>query len=425
MAKSMISRKKINIHITVPSLLIVILIFFNLMLQEDAFSLKMRGMWIYITDICILCVGCLTYVSKKKSIGSRELKEWGKILFPFVVLTIYAIVLNSFINRMPYDEILTAGFYWIIPIVVASVLYFSMKASVINIIYNTILVNYLMVIAKCVSINGLVYLFKISTYTNNFGSLLEVHTIGLTLPLFLIYFLFEHFQNKKRLNWTFWIGALFTFMCGKRIVLIGILVVLVCYFILRKKPNKLRKKELYLFMTIVFAMTFVYLLFVKYDGFLYVARVLNINTMSRIETWGALKDLYSISPFFMGNGVGFSMYYLKNLNGIYINDFLNKVGDVHNDILKTYIDVGFWGFIFYMWYLFVKNLKFFLRKNCVETASLYFLLMIYTVFLMFVDNIMRYDLYLISLFLIPMVYKRCEEEKDEKLKNTKHYHTGI
>ena len=127
----------------------------------------------------------------------------------------------------------------------------------------------------------------------------------------------------------------------------------------------------------------------------------------------------------MGNGVGFSMYYLKNLDGIYINDFLNKVGDVHNDILKTYIDVGFWGFIFYMWYLFVKNLKFFLRKNCVETASLYFLLMIYTVFLMFVDNIMRYDLYLMSLFLIPMVYKRCEEERDEKLKNTKHYHTGI
>lgn len=425
MAKFMILRKKINIRITVSSLLIMILLFFNLMLQENAFSLNMRGIWIYLTDICIWCVGSLTYVLKKRSIGNREIKEWGGILFPFVVMTIYAIVLNSFINRMPYDEILTAGLYWIIPILVASVLYFSMKTSAINIIYNTILVNYFMVIVKCVSINGLLYLFKLSTYTNNFGSLLEVHTIGLTLPLFLIYFLFEHFQNKKKLNWTFWIGVLFTFMCGKRISLIGVLVVLVCYYILRKQPNRLRKKELYIFMSIVFAMTFVYLLFVKYDGFLYVARVLNINTMSRIETWEALKDLYSISPFFMGNGVGFSMYYLKNLNGIYINGFLNKVGDVHNDILKTYIDVGFWGFIFYMWYLFVRNLKFYLRKNCVETASLYFLLMIYTVFLMFVDNIMRYDLYLMSLFLIPMVYKRCEEEKGEKLKNTKHYHTGI
>lgn len=425
MAKFMISRKRINIHITVPSLLIVILLFFNLMLQENAFSLNLRGIWIYITDICIWCVGSLTYVSKKRSIGNRELKEWCGILFPFVALTIYAIVLNFFINRMPYDEILTAGFYWIIPILVASVLYFSMKTSAINIIYNTILVNYFMVIAKCVSINGLLYLFKLSTYTNNFGSLLEVHSIGLTLPLFLIYFLFEHFQNKKKLNWTFWIGVLFTFMCGKRISLIGVLVVLVCYYILRKQPNRLRKKELHLFMTIVFVMTFVYLLFVKYDGFLYVAHILNINTMSRMETWSALKDLYSISPFFMGNGVGFSMFYLKNLKGIYINGFLNKVGDVHNDILKAYIDVGFLGFIFYMWYLFVRNLKFFMKKNCVETATLYFLLMIYTVFLMFVDNIMRYDLYLMSLFLIPMVYKRCEEEKGEKLKNTKYYHTGI
>lgn len=389
---------------------LTILIFTNLLLQEDAFALNMRGRWIYIVDIIILCLGFVDYLSKKRVVKLRDIKESFRFLIPYVVMTVYSLLLNLIVPKMPLDEIITAGLYWIIPILVGIVIYLDMGILGIYVIYNAILLNYFMVVLKCISINGIFYLFKLSTYTNNFGSLLEVHPIGLVLPLFLIYFLFEHYQNKSSLKWNFWVGSLFTFMCGKRIALLAILAVLGIYFVLRNSSKRFEKRQLRLYMGTVFIMTFIYLVFVKYDVINLFAHAIGINTMSRLETWGALKDKYVISPFFMGNGVGFSMYYLKNLRGVYINGALNKVGDVHNDILKSYVDVGLLFFVFYMWYLFIANLKFFLKKRCVDSALLYFLLMVYTVFLMFVDNIMRYDLYLLTLFLIPMSYKKKEEK---------------
>lgn len=55
--------------------------------------------------------------------------------------------------------------------------------------------------------------------------------------------------------------------------------------------------------------------------------------------------------------------------------------------------------------------KLFFEKNLIKTGRLYFIIMIYTVILMFTDNIMRYDLYLMTLFLIPMLRKSNEEHE--------------
>ena len=104
------------------------------------------------------------------------------------------------------------------------------------------------------------------------------------------------------------------------------------------------------------------------------------------------------------------MYYLKNLDGVYINGFLNKVGDVHNDILKSYIDMGFFMFLYFIYYFIVSNYFYFYSKGCIKTSILYLILISYTVVLMLFDNIIRYDLYLITLFAIPMLYKKEEIE---------------
>lgn len=390
------------------SLIITILIFMNLMLQEDAFSLNMRGIWIYIIDLIILIVTLVDLIRKKNRITTKEIRETFRFLVPFVIIIIYSVIVNLITNKMPLDEILIAGLYWIIPILMAIIFYLDVYKEGIDIIFNAILLNYFAVILKCISINGFFYLLKLSTYTNNFGSLLEVHTIGLSLPLFLIYYIFQYYENKIKLRTTFWIGILFTFMCGKRIVLIAIIVVLFSYFLLKNTPRKLKKRRLYLFIFIIFISSFLYLIIVKYDFIQYLSQLIGINTMSRVETWGALKEFYVISPIFPGNGVGFSTYYLKNLDGIYINGFLNKVGDVHNDILKNYIDLGFFMFLYYMWSIIVGNIIYFIRKRCHSLSMLYFLLMFYTIILMLVDNIMRYDLYLLTFFLIILTYKKSE-----------------
>lgn len=411
MLSNFISKKP---NIRIYSLFLTVFIFINLLFQEDAFNLNVRGTWIYVADMCILFLGLFELLIQKKKFRFLELKENLRFLIPFVVVTLYSIFLNFFTHKTPLYISINTGLYWIIPILVGIVVGLNMGIFGIYIIYNAVLLNYTCVVAKCISVNGISYLFKWSTYSENYGSLLEVHPIGLALPLFLIFFLFRYYQDKVHLKWTFWIGVLYTFMCGKRIALLGIVVVFILYHILSKTSKKFEKKQLNFFMLLFFILAFVYLLLVKYDIIESLAHIAGIDTMSRVETWDALKTQYHISPLFLGNGVGFSTYYLHNIDGVYIYGYINKVGDVHNDILKTYIDAGFLMFIFYMWFLFISNLRFFLRKCCIKSALLYFLLISYTFILMFCDNIMRYDLYLLALFAIPMTYKR-KEENDKRL----------
>lgn len=402
-----LKKRKINLFAIIFS----VLLFLDLMLQENAFLSSMKGIWIYIINVLIILIGFCDYIIKKHTLSKKILKDYWHFLALFIIMTIYSLFFCLGKHKIPLDEMLTACLYWIIPICVSGIIFLQLKEDGIRIIYNVILLNYTFVIIKCLAVNGLGYFLKLSTYTNNFGSLLEVHPIGLTLPLFLIYFIVEHIEYGNKISWKLFVGVLYTFMCGKKIALLAFLCSIIVYKCLLFSKRQFSKNKLRILMVLIVVMAIGYLLAVQFDVLTAIALYFGVNFNSRLETWNALKDTYVISPLFTGNGVGYSMYYLKNLNGVYINGVLNKVGDVHNDILKMYIDVGFFPFIYYVWYLLIGNLNYFLKKNLIKTGRLYFIIMIYTVILMFTDNIMRYDLYLMTLFLIPMLRKSNEEHE--------------
>lgn len=395
----MVNCKTNNQKFSIITAIIMILLCINLMVQESAFTLNLQGRWIYIVDSLLFLVILVELYSKRK-IKLLQIKDGLRILIPFVIITLYSLILNCLNYELPFTEIVIAGLYWIIPVIISIVIYLNFNSSFIYVLYYSILANYSAVIFKCFMIEGVSYFFKLSTYTDNFGSVLEVHTIGLSLPLFLIYFLYDHYQNNSKLGLSFWIGLIYTFMGGKRIALLGLAVVTVLYYIIKNYNIKVTKLKIILYALALFIISFLYLFFVKLDGFALLLEFLEVNGNSRIETWLELSGMYDISPFYLGKGIGFSMYYLKNLEGVYINGYLNRVGDVHNDILKSYIDLGFFMFAYLIWFLFVKNTIFFIKKQCRATANLYGLMMLYTMLLMFVDNILRYDLYIISLFSI-------------------------
>lgn len=188
----------------------------------------------------------------------------------------------------------------------------------------------------------------------------------------------------------------------KKIAIFAFVAIIFIYKFLKVKINIALKFKLKIFIGIVLIASFAYLIAVKYNLIQQILEIIGINTMTRIETWQELADYYDISPLFLGHGPGFTTYHFKSIGGIYFNGHWNTVGDAHNDILKAYIDFGFICFVLFISFFTVGNIRYY-KKRMNKTALLFALLITYTVILVFTDNIMRYDLYLIVLYMIPVV----------------------
>ena len=177
--------------------------------------------------------------------------------------------------------------------------------------------------------------------------LLELSDGTYPFAFFLLYFIFRYPKSKKKyICCAFCLLFLFTGM--KRISIIAILVACIVGHLLKK----IKEESLYRLIpifgigTIIFG--FFYIVLVRYDVFSLIMNMMNVNTMGRNELYDLVHDYYSISPLFIGNGYEFITTLFKSigrLNGLN----LGKIQALHNSFLTTYLEVGFFGFIFWLW----------------------------------------------------------------------------
>ena len=110
-----------------------------------------------------------------------------------------------------------------------------------------------------------------------------------------------------------------------------------------------------------------------------------INTSGRVEIYNAVDKFYEFTPSFLGNGIGFLTYQL--------NTFMNVgVASVHNDFLQHFIDLGFWGYIIWLFSMTLARVWYFGRKGNVENAIITFMLTLYLIIVSSTDNTMNYPL---------------------------------
>lgn len=402
---------KYNItQIKLFSILYAFGLFFMLMLNETAFlSDAFSGWFFYFVQVGIICIGVIDIVLTAKKIRKDVAVQYFHFISAYLLMTLWSILIVLFTHSTSLEIVVTTGLYWIIPIFLSFILYIELKSKAVDLIYKVILLNYTCVIIRTAQVNGIGYFFNIDNYINNYGSMLEVHSVGLSIGLFLIYYYFLYNKYNKKLNWTFWVGIIYMLMCGKRIALIAfIIIVLVCRFV---NSNKilLEKKRIRLYSIVLIIIAFLYLIMVKSGAFQAICIALNINPMSRFTTWDLLANQYSLSLLYLGKGIGFSMNYLNNYIISGGSNYWQIAGDVHNDILKTYIDIGCIPFIAYILWFIIGNINFYIKRNQIQTAYMLFLLTFYSVILMFTDNVMRYSLFLMALFLIPVVINDIEK----------------
>ena len=134
-----------------------------------------------------------------------------------------------------------------------------------------------------------------------------------------------------------------------------------------------------------------------------------INSQGRVDMWPLFYNYFSFSVFDKGYGIGFIEYTLSNLK-------FKAFGNLHNDFLRSYIELGFIGYCIYLLSYFVFPL------TCVKKLNLKLgeivsaiSIIIYSFIIFLTDNVIIYiDFVFVMNFVILSVALN-EERTSKKL----------
>lgn len=214
----------------------------------------------------------------------------------------------------------------------------------------------------------------------------EIHELAFCLGAYLIYMLLK---PKKTISFFVLLGlTTFCFVAAfKRIGMIAIAVALgigwLLKFVLKFKPDTAMRLTV-IVMVIVAAFLIGYIGIIKLDIFTLLEQA-GIDTSGRVTIYQAVDKFYEFSPEFLGNGIGFLTYQLSTNMHVGVNS-------VHNDFLQYFIDLGFWGYILWLFSMTVVRVCYFGGKGKVENGIVVLALTLYLVIVSSTDNTMNFPL---------------------------------
>lgn len=263
----------------------------------------------------------------------------------------------------------------------------------------------------------------ILTFTEKTGmAMKEFELLGhsYAIGFFLAYFLLNFKEEKKHFLYAV-IAALLFFLGLKRSVFLSVvLAVFMGYFL------KIFKRNIKIVLNFMIVLAVI-------GGFLYVVAVseglfvwleeIGINTNSRFWVFDQFRQYYDIGIGYLGKGIGFVVGSIAN--GDIILDFNGyEFGDIHNDFLRQYIELGFVGFFVWMWLFLKYRIKYFFHdlkgkdefNHGVLTATLLFV--IYITFLTENTNYHYYTTFASTIMIMGFRYEKFTEREafmEEKL----------
>lgn len=235
----------------------------------------------------------------------------------------------------------------------------------------------------------------------------EIHELAFCLGAYLIYMFL-----KPKKNIMFYILLALTSFCFltafKRIGIIAIVVALFFGWLL-KFISKFRK-DTAMRLTTIFTVILVLLLIgyvaiIKMGVFTLIEEA-GIDTSGRVTIYDSVDKFYEFSPEFLGNGIGFLTYQLSTNMNV-------GVSSVHNDFLQYFIDLGFWGYIFWLCSMTLVRVRYFGKKGRIDNAIITFALSVYLVIVSSTDNTINFPLLTTVLAVIMIGHGF-----DEKVRNT-------
>ena len=207
---------------------------------------------------------------------------------------------------------------------------------------------------------------------------------------------FYCFLDKRKITSRVVLSLIMCFIGFKRIAVLALLVAALFKYISKNMTPRSRF-AIYRGVLLCLGVGCFAFIFLLYSGFIKdLMSLFSVNVMGRNYYWQAAVDNSVFSITYLGQGVN-TLQELLTTNYSYL-----RVGGVHCDILKMYFELGFVGFILWLYYYLVYMPRWIARSGAVLTFEAYAIVTLLQFVLFFTDNV---DIYLGSQILfctIPM-----------------------
>lgn len=246
-----------------------------------------------------------------------------------------------------------------------------------------------------------------------YAEALEIHEMTFLYGIFIVYygmFAPKETQRQKKTRTVLLCMSIFLLLSGmKRIMIPACILSLLYVLLIRKRKNIF---AIVMATGIFWVVFFVFYLYaVRYGLISLLAEKLNINMMGRDYIWKLAEPFYSLSPGFTGLGFEAVDAIVKQLHYL---GLIDTAYPFHNDILKVFVELGFYGFFLWSGIQYILFPWFWAKQFNSKAALLYMSTLNVMTFTYLTDNTAFYFWCTIALRLTTLAYvftiKRADDE---------------
>lgn len=310
--------------------------------------------------------------------------------FPKLLIWGYGILL--FIIGIADKSYASSGYTQIISLLLPIVALYLFKGKTVHYIYYACVFSFIPVViltCKVEGIDSLLAPFR-AIMDPQFVNPFENHQFTFTTAYLFVYYLYVRDRLNGRAIVPMVLAGVMTFMGFKRILVLSICVVLFIHFLMRKMTERGKRRICHLVSWGLAAICVLYISLIYACHSLDLTDELGILSMGRIYYYKIVVDNTMFGPSFLGIG-------LNAVSRMLTQDYSYLgVGGVHSDVLKYYAEIGFIGFLFWLWAYLFKIPRYLEKHFGLNPACAVCLINILTFIAFLTDNI---DIYFGSQFL--------------------------
>lgn len=372
-------------------------------------------MYHYLYGIGICAAAFFVFLIKGADEKLGWFVKWGIILsLSYVVPTIYSSFLWAF--KFSAKNFVSKGLfynvYMLIAIMVCISTAFLLKGHAVAVSVTAMGIANIMIIVPVAQSDPSGFVQEmiqlVVSFGNETGPLMksvEIHDLTFAFGLYLLYALVR--KDCPHRWYVTTVSFIFSLSGLKRIAFMGIIGGYVLVRILQHMDERIAKILVYTICGGIVTFSYAYIIAV-HNGLFDILEEFGVNTMGRNLIYRQLNTLFDFSPFFLGNGIGFSAHAWDNMTGRkVINDAF------HNEYIRMYVEIGFWGYAAWWFVNIFTRLKYGF-KWAGTNGGLYLFSMIFYLYCTYSsDNTYYYYYTSMALFLLVMCTrpKNCEQKR--------------
>lgn len=240
---------------------------------------------------------------------------------------------------------------------------------------------------------------------------LEIHDLTFIMGQFAIYYLLfapkDTAEHRKERRYGI-AASLFFFIVGmKRIAIFALLFTLLLGLLIRNRKNNYGIVLGIGITTTILSFLFVYT--VRNGSFMRTLEAFGVDTMGRTSAWEMASEYYEFSPRYLGRG-------FESVDAI-VKDWVvqgrtNKALPLHNDYLKMFIELGFYGYTVWVCVQYIIYPIIWKRTYTPITAVVYMCVLMYMSVTFMTDNTAFSYWSTMALRLLPMAFASGEEKTE-------------